>query len=190
MKLLELAITSKDKLCILALTSLEPSNFKHPGKTIPNTQGGPIKYLAEEDFISVGPIYIGSIEKCDAGVNGVVDELDHIGIGFGRPVAAAEPYLSPWTALAEAIDSSSAMSSDSSNVLIEIFNLSGARDGTHVVSLVMYPRQRQLRRALSVRKDLTRVINGNRETNRYFNGHACINPVLVVQVYAINIKSL
>ncbi|KAG5588675.1 hypothetical protein H5410_049109 [Solanum commersonii] len=29
-----------------------------------------------------------------------------------RLVAAAEPYLSPWTALAEAIDSSSAMSSD------------------------------------------------------------------------------
>ncbi|KAG5588673.1 hypothetical protein H5410_049107 [Solanum commersonii] len=111
-----------------------------------------------EDLVSVGSIYIGSIEKSDAGVNGVVDELDHIGFGFGRP---------------------------SSNVLIEVFNLSGARDGAHVVSLVVHPGQRELRGALSHFTELWK-----RETNRYFNGHACINPVLVVQVYAINIKSL
>nr|GMD59944.1 hypothetical protein Iba_chr12aCG6330 [Ipomoea batatas] len=49
-------------------------------------------YLAKEDFIGVGAIHIGGVEQGDAGINGVVNELDHIFIRLGRAVKTGHPH--------------------------------------------------------------------------------------------------
>lgn len=43
-------------------------------------------YLAKEYLVSVRTIEIGGIEMSDAGVDGMVNEFDHLGIGLGRAV--------------------------------------------------------------------------------------------------------
>lgn len=35
-------------------------------------------YLAEENLVGVGAVDVGGVEEGDAGVDGVVDELDHV----------------------------------------------------------------------------------------------------------------
>lgn len=49
-------------------------------------------YLSEENLIGMGPIEIGSVEKCDAGIDGMVDELDHINLRLGRAVGGGHAH--------------------------------------------------------------------------------------------------
>lgn len=49
-------------------------------------------YLAEEDLVGVRSVHVGGVEKSDAGVDGVVDEGDHVGVGFGGPVESGHAH--------------------------------------------------------------------------------------------------
>lgn len=35
---------------------------------------------------------VGGVEKCDSGVNGMVDEFDHIGLGLGLAVVSRHAH--------------------------------------------------------------------------------------------------
>lgn len=50
--------------------------------------------LADEDFVGVRAVEIGSIEMSDAGVDGVVDEFDHVFFGFGRSITSRHSHAS------------------------------------------------------------------------------------------------
>lgn len=41
-------------------------------------------YLSKEYFVGVGPINVGRVEEGDAGIDGVVDEVYHFGLGLWR----------------------------------------------------------------------------------------------------------
>lgn len=50
--------------------------------------------LADEDFVGVGAIGIGGIEHGDAAVNGVVDDLDHVGFWLRWSIIGRHPHAS------------------------------------------------------------------------------------------------
>ena len=43
-------------------------------------------YLSEKDFVGEGSVYVRGVEEGDAGVNGMVDERDHIWFRLCRPI--------------------------------------------------------------------------------------------------------
>ena len=44
-------------------------------------------YLSEEDFVGERAVDVGSVEEGDAGVDGMVDESDHVLFGLWRAIA-------------------------------------------------------------------------------------------------------
>jgi hypothetical protein len=50
--------------------------------------------LAQEDLVVERPIEIGGVEERDAGVDHVVDELDHLLLRLGRPIEAGHAHAS------------------------------------------------------------------------------------------------
>jgi hypothetical protein len=48
--------------------------------------------LSEKDFVGEGAVDVGGVEKGDAGVDGVVDESDHVLFGFGRAIGSGHPH--------------------------------------------------------------------------------------------------
>jgi hypothetical protein len=59
--------------------------------------------LADEEFVGVRAIHVGGVEEGDAGGDGVVDELDHVGLrlgwavegGHAQATKALRGYLQP-----------------------------------------------------------------------------------------------
>ena len=43
-------------------------------------------YLSEEDFVGKRAVDVGSVEEGDAGVDGMVDESDHVLFGLWRAI--------------------------------------------------------------------------------------------------------
>ena len=42
----------------------------------------------------MGTEEVGGVEKGDAGVDGVVDKFDHIGVGLGQPIESRHTHAS------------------------------------------------------------------------------------------------
>ena len=42
----------------------------------------------------MGTVEVGGIKKGNAGFDGVVDELDHVGVGLGKPVKGGHTHAS------------------------------------------------------------------------------------------------
>ena len=51
-----------------------------------------LQRLAEEDLVGVRAIDVGGVEQGDSGGDGVVDELDHVGLGLGRAVEGGHAH--------------------------------------------------------------------------------------------------
>ncbi|KAJ0780075.1 hypothetical protein HanPI659440_Chr06g0233561 [Helianthus annuus] len=54
----------------------------------------PFQSLAEKDFVGFGAVDIGGVEEGDTGVDGVVDELDHVRFRFGNTVQIGHAHAS------------------------------------------------------------------------------------------------
>jgi hypothetical protein len=50
--------------------------------------------LAEEDLVGVRAVDVGGVEEGDPRCDGVVDELDHVGLGLGRAVEGGHAHAS------------------------------------------------------------------------------------------------
>ena len=81
-----------------SLQSLQPiilaSSIKTPAKnknqaSINNREK---KDLAQKGFVGEGAIAVGGVEKCDAGIDGLVNEFDHLGLGLGRAVEGGHAH--------------------------------------------------------------------------------------------------
>ncbi|TVU13692.1 hypothetical protein EJB05_37112, partial [Eragrostis curvula] len=66
-----------------------PEHFRHYTSANQTAEDKSISWethLADEDLVGVGPVAVGGVEEGDAGVDGVVDERDHVGLGLRRAV--------------------------------------------------------------------------------------------------------